>query len=95
MHDDDRNMLPEFQINPIDCLVEMAKRSSGFVTMQQQQLERAELNVEMIACTQIRPEDTCTWKNNQILAAKPHASRNPSMQQQKASQQPVDLQVRD
>ena len=51
MHNDGRNMLTEFQINPIYRLGEMAKRSSGFVTMQQQQLERAELNVETIACS--------------------------------------------
>jgi len=51
MHTDDRNMLTEFQLNPVYRLGEMAKTSSGFVTMQQQQLERAELNVETIACS--------------------------------------------
>ena len=51
MHNDGRNMLTEFQINPIYRLGEMAKRSSGFVTMQQQQLEWAELNMETIACS--------------------------------------------
>ena len=51
MHNDGRNMLTKFQINPIYRLGEMAKRSSGFVTMQQHQLQRAELNVETIACS--------------------------------------------
>jgi len=46
VHHDDRNILSKFQINPLYRLGEMAKTSSGFVTMQQQQLERAALNVE-------------------------------------------------
>jgi len=33
-------MPTKFQLNPIFRLGEMAKRSSGFVTMQQQQLEK-------------------------------------------------------
>ena len=48
MHRDDRNMLSMFQINPLYRLGEMAKTSSGSVTMQQQQLERVDLNVETI-----------------------------------------------
>ena len=42
-------MLIKFQINPVYRLGAMAKTSSGSVTMQQQQLERADLNVETIA----------------------------------------------
>ena len=51
MHNDDRNMLSKFQIDPLCRLGEMAKTSSGFVTMQQQQLEGADLNVETMACS--------------------------------------------
>lgn len=51
VHHDDRNMLSKFQINPIYHLGEMVKTSSGFVTMQQQQLEGADLNLETKACS--------------------------------------------
>ena len=41
-------MLSKFQIDPLWRLGEMSKTSSGSVKMQQQQLERADLNVETI-----------------------------------------------
>jgi len=50
MHNDDRNMLTEFQINPLHRLGEMAKTSSGPVKIQWQQFEGADLNVEMNSC---------------------------------------------
>ena len=48
MHNDDRNMLRKFQLDPLWRLGEMSKTSSGLVKMQQQQLGRADLNVETI-----------------------------------------------
>jgi hypothetical protein len=82
MHNDDRNMLTKFQINPIYRLGEMAKTSSGFVKMQQQQLEGADLNVETIACS-LDPArgHLHKKKTSQKSSAKPHATKK-SMQQQ-------------
>ena len=78
MHNDDRNMLTEFQINPVYRLRAMAKTSSGFVTMQQQQLEGADLNVETMACSSDLARGHLHKKrNNQRLAAKPHAIKKP------------------
>ena len=51
MHNDDRNMLSKFQINPVYRLGAMAKTSSSPVKIQQQQLEGADLNVEMNSCS--------------------------------------------
>jgi len=51
VHNDDRNILRKFQINPVYRLGEMAKTSSGSVKIQQQQLEGGGLNVEMNSCS--------------------------------------------
>ena len=51
----------------------MAKRSSGFVTMQQQQLERAELNVETIACSSDPARGHLHKEKQSKSLAKPHA----------------------
>eukprot|EP00253_Pinus_taeda_P017274 PITA_17274 len=48
IHNDGSNMLTKFQIKPIYRLGEMSKTSSGLGKMQQQQLGRADLNVETI-----------------------------------------------
>ena len=50
MHHDGRNIPTKFQLNPVCRLGEVAKRSSGLVKMQQQQLECANLNVETYSC---------------------------------------------
>ena len=51
MHHDDRNMLNNFQIDPVYRLGAMVKASSGLVKIQQHQLEGADLNVEMNSCS--------------------------------------------
>jgi len=51
VHHADRNMLSNFQNDPIYRLGAMAKTSSGPVKMQQQQPEGADLNVETNACS--------------------------------------------
>ena len=88
MHHDGRNMPTKFQLNPVCRLGEMAKRSSGLVTMQQQQLERAELNVETIACSS-DPARGHLHKEKQpkIISQTLMKPKDPAMQQQNISMQ--------
>jgi len=72
-------MLGKFQIDPIYRSGEMAKTSFDPVKIQQQQLEGVDLNVKPTPTAWIRPEDTCTRKNNHELVAKPSCNhRNQS-----------------
>lgn len=88
MHNDDRNMLTKFQINPVYCLGEMAKTSSGSVTLQQQQLEGADLNVETIACSSDPARGHLhKEKQSKIISQSLMQSKDPSMQQQNQSMQ--------
>ena len=50
VHNDDRNMIRKFQIDLVYHSGAMAKTSFGPVKIQQQQLEGADLNVEMNSC---------------------------------------------
>ena len=88
MHHDDRNMLSKFQINPLYRLGEMAKTSSGFVTMQQQQLEGADLNVETMACSSDPAKGHLhKEKKSKIISQSLMQSKDPSMQQQNQNMQ--------
>jgi len=62
VHNDDRNMLSRFQIDPIYRSRAMEKTSFSLEKIQQQQLEGADLNVKPAPTAWIRPEDTCTRK---------------------------------
>lgn len=88
MHNDDRNMLTKVQINPVYRLRAMAKTSSGFVTMQQQQLEGANLNVETMACSSDPARGHLhKEKQSKIISQALMQSKDPSMQQQNQSMQ--------
>jgi len=63
MHNDDRNVLSKFQIDPVYRLGAMAKTSSSPVKIQQQQLEGADLNMEMNSCS-LDPARECLQKQN-------------------------------
>jgi len=82
VHNDDRNMLSKFHLNLLCRLGEMVKTSSGSVTMQQQQLERAELNVETIACSS-DPARGHLHKNKTTMnhQSSDHATTSTCMQQ--------------
>jgi len=96
IHNDDRNILTEFQINPVYRLGAMVKTSSGSVKMQQQQPERADLNVETNACSldlvrgNLHKENQSKNISQALMQPKDPSmqQQNMSMQQQKASQQP-------
>lgn len=73
MPNDDRNMLTKFQLNPSYRLRAMAKTSSDFVTIQQQQLEGADLNVKTIACSSDPARGNLHQEKQSKSSAKPHA----------------------
>ena len=68
-------MLSKFQIDPVYRLGAMAKISSGLVKIQQQQLQGADLSVEMDSCSMHLARGHLHKENNQKLVAKPHAIR--------------------
>ena len=82
MHHDDKNMLRKFQINPLYRLGEMVKTSSGSVTLQQQQLEGADLNVETNACSlDLVRGHLHKEKQSKIISQALMQPKDPSMQQ--------------
>ena len=82
VHHDDRNMLSKFQINPVHRLEAMAKTSSSPVKIQQQQLEGADLNVEMNSCSMHPAKGHLHKENNQkIISQALMQLKNQCMQQ--------------
>jgi hypothetical protein len=82
VHHDDRNTLSKFQIDLVYRLEAMAKTSSGPVKIQWQQLEGADLSVEMNFCSMHPARGHLHKENNQKSSAKPSCNqRNQCMQQ--------------
>ena len=92
VHNNDRNMLSKFHIDPIYRSGAMEEKRLCHVKIQRQQHEGANLNVKPTLAAWIWPEDTCTRKNSHESATKPPCNhRNQCMQQMKGhstSQQP-------
>ena len=81
-------MLSKFQINLLYRFGEMAKASSGSVTLQQQQLERVDLNVETNACSlDLVRGHLHKEKKSKIINQALMQLTDPSMQQQNTSMQ--------
>jgi len=92
VHNEDRNVLSKFQIDPVNRLGEMAKTSSGPVKIQQQQLEgcRSECGNELLqhASGQRTPaqgkqqksssQATCNHKNQCMQQMTGHSSHSTS-----------------
>lgn len=99
MHNDGSNMLTKFQIKPIYRLGEISKTSSGSGKMQQQQLGRADLNVETIVWSLDPARGHLHVKNtvkdqhssHHVIIKSMHAARSAH----NSSRQPFDFQVRD
>ena len=99
MHNDGSNMLTKFQIKPIYRLGEISKTSSGSGKMQQQQLDCAELNVEMNVWSldpargHLHEKKTVKdqHSSHHAIIKSMHAARSAH----NSSRQPFDSQVRD
>ena len=82
VHNDDRNMLRKFQIDPIYRSGAMVKTSSGSMTMQQRQLESADLNMETIAWSlDLAREHLHKEKKSKIISQALMQPNDTSMQQ--------------
>ena len=95
LHHDDRNMLNNFQIDLLSRLGEMAKTSSGSVKIQQQQLEAADLSMEMNSCNMHPARGHLHKENNQKIISQalmqPKKPVHATMPSLITSQQPFDF----